>query len=94
MVNIFSWLAITSGVAIIFPQALLAIVINYDPMYQIKAWHVFLVYQATNILCLLHNIFTANRTMWIFNAICKSSNCTEDWKPPASLRDDILTCMY
>ncbi|KAH5014016.1 hypothetical protein HBI63_207100 [Parastagonospora nodorum] len=69
MINMFSWVAITSGVAIIFPQGLLAIVTHYNSMYQLQAWHVFLVYQGVNILCLLHNVFTINRTMWVFNAI-------------------------
>ncbi|KAK6008136.1 hypothetical protein QM012_000039 [Aureobasidium pullulans] len=67
MINIFSWISISAGVAVIAPQALMALVIHNDPSFVLKAWHVFLIYQAVNLLCLLHNIYTIRRTMWTFN---------------------------
>ncbi|KAH0361731.1 amino acid transporter, partial [Aureobasidium melanogenum] len=67
MINIFSWISISAGVAVIAPQALVALVIHHDPSFSLKAWHVFLIYQAVNLLCLLHNIYTIRRTMWTFN---------------------------
>jgi len=73
MINIFSWIAITAGVAVIAPQLLLALVIHYHPTYTLASWHVFLIYQLVSVLCLLHNIFTIRRTMWFFNAFCESS---------------------
>lgn len=71
MINIFSWIAISAGVAVIAPQALMALVIHNDPSFTLKAWHVFLIYQAVNLLCLLHNIYTIRRTMWTFNCFCE-----------------------
>lgn len=67
----FAWAALSAGVAIIVPQVLLAIVINYNPSYEVQRWHVFLIYQAVSLLCLLHNIFTIRKTMWLFQCICK-----------------------
>ncbi|USP81288.1 amino acid transporter [Curvularia clavata] len=48
MINIFAWAALSAGVAIIVPQVLLAIVINYNPSYELQRWHVFLIYQASS----------------------------------------------
>ena len=62
-----SWIAIAAGVSIIIPQLVVALVIHYDPIYAAHAWHVFLIYQAVSVLCLLYNIFLLRRTMWIFN---------------------------
>ncbi|EUC49664.1 hypothetical protein COCMIDRAFT_83979 [Bipolaris oryzae ATCC 44560] len=69
MINIFAWGALAAGVAIILPQQLLALVITYNPSYEVERWHVFLIYQFVCVLCLLHNIFSLRRTMWLFEVI-------------------------
>ncbi|EMD68569.1 hypothetical protein COCSADRAFT_178367 [Bipolaris sorokiniana ND90Pr] len=69
MINIFAWGALSAGVAIILPQQLLALVITYNPSYEVERWHVFLIYQSVCVMCLLHNIFSLRRTMWLFEVI-------------------------
>lgn len=73
MINIFAWASLSAGVAIILPQQLLALVITHNPSYEVEPWHVFLMYQFVCVVCLLHNIFSLRRTMWLFEVICKYS---------------------
>ncbi|EMD96775.1 hypothetical protein COCC4DRAFT_62273 [Bipolaris maydis ATCC 48331] len=65
MINIFAWASLSAGVAIILPQQLLALVITHNPSYEVEPWHVFLMYQFVCVVCLLHNIFSLRRTMWL-----------------------------
>lgn len=71
LINVFAWVAIAAGVGIIIPQIVVAPIIYYDASYVPKTWHIFLIYQAASAFCLVHNIFTLRRTMWIFDLICK-----------------------
>lgn len=41
-----------------------------NPGYESKTWHYFLIYQATNIIVLLYNIFAIRRTTWIHDVGC------------------------
>jgi choline transport protein len=70
-VNIFAWIASTSGVAILTAQGILAMVIFYQPDYVPESWHYFLVFQAVNMLVCIHNVFTFKRTLWLNDAACK-----------------------
>ncbi|KAH3906713.1 hypothetical protein HBI56_229000 [Parastagonospora nodorum] len=63
--NVFAWIALCAGVAIIFPQLVIGMAIFYNPSYAPKPWHAFLLYQAANTLVLLYNIYVLKRTMWI-----------------------------
>ncbi|KJY02507.1 hypothetical protein TI39_contig47g00011 [Zymoseptoria brevis] len=65
--NVFAWIAITAGVTVIVPQILVAVLIHFDDTYIPKPWHVFLIYQAVNMICLPHNIFALRKSMWVFN---------------------------
>ncbi|SMY27417.1 unnamed protein product [Zymoseptoria tritici ST99CH_1A5] len=65
--NVFAWIAITAGVTVIVPQILFAVLVHFDTSYIPKPWHVFLIYQAVNVVCLIHNIFALRKSMWVFN---------------------------
>ena len=47
-------------------------VVFFDSDFEPKAWHIFLIYQAVNILILLYNIFLMKRTSWIHDVGCMS----------------------
>lgn len=74
-----SWIAIAAGVSVIIPQLAVALIIHYNSTYAAHAWHVFLIYQAVSVLCLLYNIFLLRRTMWIFNFSRKFNRRTIRW---------------
>ncbi|CAG7920911.1 unnamed protein product [Penicillium olsonii] len=63
--NMFSWIAICTGIAIIPAQLITGIAIFYYPTYVPQAWHSFLIYQAINGLVLLYNITLLKRSLWI-----------------------------
>ncbi|CAG7952332.1 unnamed protein product [Penicillium salamii] len=63
--NMFSWIAICTGIAIIPAQLITGIAIFYNPAYVPQAWHSFLIYQAINGLVLLYNITLLKRSLWI-----------------------------
>ncbi|KAF7455485.1 Amino acidpolyamine transporter I [Pyrenophora tritici-repentis] len=63
--NVFAWISLAAGVAIIVPQQILAMAVFWNPSYVPKAWHTFLLYQAANLMTLIYNIYVLKRTMWI-----------------------------
>ncbi|KAJ5375252.1 hypothetical protein N7517_007258 [Penicillium concentricum] len=65
MTNMFSWIAICTGIAIIPAQLIVGIALFYNPDYTPQAWHYFLIYQAINGLVLLYNIILLKRSLWI-----------------------------
>ncbi|OQE43616.1 hypothetical protein PENCOP_c003G06867 [Penicillium coprophilum] len=65
MTNVFSWIAICTGIAIIPAQLIVGIALFYNPDYTPQAWHYFLIYQAINGLVLLYNILLLKRSLWI-----------------------------
>lgn len=72
--NVYAWIAGTCGVAIIISEGLLAMAIFYHSDYVPHVWHYFLVFQALNILCCIHNIFTLKRTLWLYDVACELLN--------------------
>ncbi|KAF7537119.1 hypothetical protein G7054_g4006 [Neopestalotiopsis clavispora] len=64
-VNVFSWITICSGIAIIGPQLVLGMVAFFDDEYVAQPWHTFLLYQAFNLLVLLYNTFVLRHTLWV-----------------------------
>lgn len=42
-----------------------------NPSYEPRAWHYFLIYQATNIIVHLYNIFAIRRTSWVHDLGCE-----------------------
>lgn len=71
--NVFTWIALASGIAIIIPQQIVGMAIFWNPSYVPKAWHTFLLYQAANLMTLLYNIYVLKRTMWIHDVGCEYS---------------------
>ncbi|KAJ5325767.1 uncharacterized protein N7506_008869 [Penicillium brevicompactum] len=69
-VNIFSWIAISAGVAILPAQFIISMIIYNDPTYESRTWHSFLIYQTANIVVLLYNILAMKRTSWIHDVGC------------------------
>ena len=68
----YAWIAGTSGIAVLTAQGILALVAFYMPSYVAQTWHIFLVFQAVNLVACLHNIFTLRRTLWINDVACKA----------------------
>lgn len=50
---------------------MISIVIYHNPGYEARTWHYFLIYQATNIIVLLYNIFGIRRTSWVHDVGCE-----------------------
>lgn len=70
---VFSWITLGASICIAATQALMAIVIRWQPTYEAKAWHLFLVYELFNAVVVVYNIFLTNKTLWVYNAGCKST---------------------
>ncbi|KAL4912930.1 amino acid/polyamine transporter I [Aspergillus aurantiobrunneus] len=66
--NMFAWIAICTGIAIIPAQLILGLVIFYYPGYDAQPWHYFLIYQGINGLVVLYNIGLLKRSLWIHDA--------------------------
>lgn len=71
MTNVFSWIAICTGIAIIPAQLIIGIVLFYNPNYTPEVWHYFLLYQAINGCVLLYNITLLKRSLWIYDVACE-----------------------
>jgi choline transport protein len=82
---VFSWITLAASIAVASTQALMAVVIRWQPEYVPQAWHYFLVYQLFNIVMVVYNIFLTNRTLWVYNAGC-TSPATSLLTIPCSLR--------
>lgn len=67
---VFSWITLAASIAVASTQALMAVVIRWQPEYVPQAWHYFLVYQLFNTIMVVYNIFLTNRTLWVYNAGC------------------------
>ncbi|GES64997.1 choline transport protein [Aspergillus terreus] len=65
---VFSWITLGASICIAATQALMAIVIRWQPTYEAKAWHLFLVYELFNAVVVVYNIFLTNKTLWVYNA--------------------------
>jgi hypothetical protein len=80
--NVFAWLAICSGIAIIAPQLILGLAVFWIPGYAREPWHAFLVYQAVNLVVVVFNIYLMKRANGIHDLACKSVI-----SPPVLLQD-------
>lgn len=56
---------------IIVAQLVLAMVAFHTPSYNIKRWHVFILYQANNIITIIYNFFCLRRAPWTHNIGCE-----------------------
>ena len=70
-VNAIGRVTICASVTLIVAQFLLGIVAFHDQSYVIKPLHTFLVYQVTNIVVLLYDIFILQRTPWTHKLACQ-----------------------
>lgn len=68
---IFSWICLGASIGLSGTNALMAIIIRWQPAYQPASWHYFLVYQLFNILVVVYNTYLANKTLWIYNIGCE-----------------------
>ncbi|KAJ5989526.1 hypothetical protein N7481_004736 [Penicillium waksmanii] len=65
IINMFSWIAICTGIAIIPAQCIVGMIVFYNPNFTPQPWHSFLIYQAINGCVLLYNITLLKRSLWI-----------------------------
>ncbi|KAL2817428.1 amino acid/polyamine transporter I [Aspergillus cavernicola] len=64
---IFSWICLGASIGLSGTNALMAIIIRWQPTYQPRTWHYFLVFQLFNVAIVLYNAFITNRTLWVHN---------------------------
>lgn len=69
---VFSWMTLAASIALAATQALMAMVVYWQPGYQAQNWHIFLVYQLMNAMMVAYNIVLTNRTLWVYNLGCTS----------------------
>ncbi|KAF3762767.1 hypothetical protein M406DRAFT_45394 [Cryphonectria parasitica EP155] len=67
MINTFGWIASVAGFIVPFPVIILAVASFWNPGYVVEAWHVFLIYQALNILLTAYNIFGLRKSTWVMD---------------------------
>ena len=48
-----------------------AMIAFYNPWYKIERWHIFLSYQALNVIILTYNVFFLNKAPWTHKLGCK-----------------------
>lgn len=63
----FAWMAQAANMCLFTAQILLAIVMHWQPEYEPRAWHYFLIYEAANVAMIIYNIFLTGRTMFLGN---------------------------
>lgn len=67
---VFAWITLAASIALAATQALMAIVIRWQPGYVSAPWHYFLVYQLFNALMVAYNVFLTGKTLWVYNVGC------------------------
>ncbi|OOF91563.1 hypothetical protein ASPCADRAFT_9487 [Aspergillus carbonarius ITEM 5010] len=67
MAAVFAWITLGASIALSGTEALMAVVIRWQPSYEAKSWHYFLVYQLMNAIMVIYNIFLTNKTLWVYN---------------------------
>ena len=67
---VFAWVTLGVSIGVAATEALMAMVIQWQPGYQMQSWHGFLVYQSLNIVMVVYNIFLTNHTLWVYNVGC------------------------
>lgn len=67
---IFAWITLGASICLAATQALMAIVIRWQPGYEPQTWHFFLVYELFNAVVVVYNVFLTNRTLWVYNFGC------------------------
>lgn len=71
LVAMFSWIAIGASITIIPAQQIMALVAVYNPSFQSKEWHIFLIYEAIATFVLLNNLFILKKAPWSHNIGCE-----------------------
>lgn len=73
MLSLFSWLSIGVSVTFIASEQLMAIASTSTSGFEVKSWHVFLVFQAFAFFGMLYNAFFLKRNPWTHNLGCECS---------------------
>lgn len=73
----FSWISISAGVCILPCQMITAVATFFHPNYLFERWHIFLEFQAFNVMFLLFNIYIIERAQWIHTVGCKSQSAMQ-----------------
>lgn len=67
----FSWIAIGSAIVMIPSQQITHLAAFYNPSYEIKAWHQFLIYELFGLVVVLYNILALKKLPITHNIGCK-----------------------
>lgn len=73
LVAVAAWITLASSIVLASVETLMAMVIEWNDGYNAQPWHLFCVYQLSNIVIVVYNVFLTNRTIWVYNAGCTSS---------------------
>ncbi|CAG8886465.1 unnamed protein product [Penicillium egyptiacum] len=65
-IGVCSWIAIAASVGLIIAQCVLAMAIYFNPTFDAKEWHYFLVYQVVHLIAIAFNVFLVNKVAWIY----------------------------
>ncbi|GKT48205.1 choline transport protein [Colletotrichum spaethianum] len=64
-INFLGWIANGAGFIIQMPVIILSLAAYLDQTYMPETWHIFLIFQAFNVVFTAYNIFLMKRTAWI-----------------------------
>ncbi|KIW63200.1 hypothetical protein PV04_10065 [Phialophora macrospora] len=67
LLSMLSWVAIGAAVTIIPAQQIMALVSAFNPTFETKQWHVFLIYEGVAAFILVNNLFLLKKAPWTHN---------------------------
>lgn len=63
---------LSASVIIIPSQIVIGVIQFCHPLYTIKRWHIFLLYQVLNLAGLSYNVLALQKASWTHNIGCQS----------------------
>jgi choline transport protein len=70
----FAWISSSAGTCMMAANMTVALVVQFDSGYVSQAWHLFLIYQAFNLVSMIANIFFVKRVPRVYEASRESSS--------------------
>ena len=77
-INTIGWITWTASTLIIPPQIITGVIKFYSSSYEVRRWHIVLLYQGLNIGGVLYNIFALQKAPWTHNLGCKCKSPNQD----------------
>jgi choline transport protein len=64
----FAWISSSAGTFMMAANITVALIVQFDAEYVSQAWHLFLIYQAFNLVSMIANIFFVKRKPRVYEA--------------------------